>query len=204
LIAYLRGKLIQKQPSLAVIDVGGVGYEATIPLSTFYELGEVGSEVSLTIHTHVREDALQLFGFRTAREKEVFLKLTSVSGIGPRLAITALSGMPVSELIPAIRTNDLARLTAIPGVGRKTAERMVVELRDKLGAVSAEEARPGAPEDQGSGRPDAGVFDDTIAALMSLGYQKPAAERAVSAVLREGGDRSIEEVLKRSLKHLSR
>ena len=204
MIAHLRGKLIQKQPNLAVIDVGGVGYEATVPLSTFYELGEIGSEVSLTVHTHVREDAIQLFGFRTAREKEVFLKLTSVSGIGPRLAITALSGMPVSELIPAIRTNDLARLTAIPGVGRKTAERMVIELRDKLGAVPAEEVQPGALDGQPIRRTDSAVFDDTIAALMSLGYQKPAAERAVSAVLRDGGDRSIEEVLKRSLKHLSR
>src|SRR5215469_7851426 len=155
LIAYLRVKLIQKQPNLAVIDVGGVGYEATIPLSTFYDLGDVGSEVSLTIHTHVREDAIQLFGFRTAREKEIFLKLTSVSGIGPRLAITALSGMPVAELVPAIRTNDLARLTAIPGVGRKTAERMVVELRDKLAAISSEDAAHGAAEDLRIQRPDA-------------------------------------------------
>ena len=132
MIAQLSGKLIQKEPNTVIIDVGGVGYDITIPLSTFYELGEPGIDVSLKIHTHVREDVLQLFGFWTAREKELFLKLTSVSGVGPKLAITMLSGMPAIELVRAITDNDLARLTSIPGVGRKTAERVVVELRDKL------------------------------------------------------------------------
>src|SRR5215210_7124447 len=136
MIAQLSGKLIYKQPNTIIIDVGGVGYEVTIPVSTFYELGDAGSDVSLRIHTNVREDSIQLFGFWTAREKELFLRLTSVSGIGPKLAITMLSGMPATELITAIRNNDLARLTAIPGVGKKTAERVVVELRDKLAAIS--------------------------------------------------------------------
>ncbi|HJQ67911.1 MAG TPA: Holliday junction branch migration protein RuvA [Blastocatellia bacterium] len=202
MIAQLSGKLLVKSPNTVVIDVGGVGYEVTVPLSTFYELGEVGSDVSLRIHTHVREDALQLFGFQTNREKELFLRLTSVSGIGPKLAITMLSGMPAVELIPAIRNNDVIRLTAIPGVGRKTAERVVVELRDKLAAVSFDEAELGASTQAFANQAD--VKDDTVAALMALGYPKPQAERAVSAAIREDGERSIEAVLKRSLKRLSR
>ena len=134
-----------------IIDVGGVGYDITIPLSTFYELGEPGIDVSLKIHTHVREDVLQLFGFWTAREKELFLKLTSVSGVGPKLAITMLSGMPALELVRAITDNDLARLTSIPGVGRKTAERVVVELRDKLSSIALEAResdRPGTRSEE--------------------------------------------------------
>ncbi|HET8676724.1 MAG TPA: Holliday junction branch migration protein RuvA [Blastocatellia bacterium] len=202
MIAQLSGKLIVKLPNTVVIDVGGVGYEVTVPLSTFYELGEVGSDVSLRIHTHVREDSLQLFGFQTNREKELFLRLTSVSGIGPKLAITMLSGMPAVELIPAIRNNDVIRLTAIPGVGRKTAERVVVELRDKLAAVSFDEADYGTASQAFATEAD--VKDDTVAALMALGYPKPQAERAVSAAIREDGERTIEAVLKRSLKQLSR
>ncbi|HEU4387305.1 MAG TPA: Holliday junction branch migration protein RuvA [Blastocatellia bacterium] len=203
-IAHLRGKLITKHPGAIVIDVGGVGYEVSIPLTTFYDLGEVGSDVSLRVHTHVREDALQLFGFRTVAEKDLFLKLVSVSGIGPKLAITVLSGMPASELMNAIRSNDLARLTAIPGVGRKTAERIVVELRDKLGSVATarEEGEMAAAVHADS--VDYSVRDDAVAALVSLGYQKPVAERAVTASLNEGGDTTIEAVLKRSLKRLSR
>ena len=202
MIAQLSGKLLVKLPNTVIIDVGGVGYEVTVPLSTFYELGEVGSDVSLRIHTHVREDSLQLFGFQTNREKELFLRLTSVSGIGPKLAITMLSGMPAIELIPAIRNNDVIRLTAIPGVGRKTAERVVVELRDKLAAVTLDEAEYGAASHAFG--PEADVKDDTIAALMALGYPRPQAERAVSAAIREDGERTIEAVLKRSLKRLSR
>jgi Holliday junction DNA helicase RuvA len=180
-----------------------VGYDVTIPVSTFYELGEPGVDVSLKIHTHVREDALQLFGFWTAREKELFLKLTSVSGVGPKLAITMLSGMPAGELINAITGNDLARLTSIPGVGRKTAERVVVELRDKLAVISLEarEADRAAARDLVPG--EAAVRDDTVAALMALGYPKAIAERAVSFAMREEGERSIEAVLKRALRRLS-
>lgn len=203
MIAQLSGKLVQKQPNTVIIDVGGVGYDVTIPVSTFYELGEPGADVSLKIHTHVREDALQLFGFWTAREKELFLKLTSVSGVGPKLAITMLSGMPAGELINAITTDDYARLTSIPGVGRKTAERVVVELRDKLAVISLEarEAERAASRDLPEG--EVAVRDDTISALMALGYPKAIAERAVSFALREEGERTIEAVLKRALRRLS-
>ena len=202
MIAQLSGKLAVKLPNTVIIDVGGVGYEVTVPLSTFYELGDVSSDVSLKIHTHVREDSLQLFGFQTNREKELFLRLTSVSGIGPKLAITMLSGMPAVELIPAIRNNDIVRLTAIPGVGRKTAERVIVELRDKLAAVSFDDAEDGAASQAFATEAD--VKEDTVGALMALGYPKPQAERAVSAAIREEGERTIEAVLKRSLKRLSR
>jgi Holliday junction DNA helicase RuvA len=203
LIAQLSGKLVQKQPNTVIIDVGGVGYDVTIPVSTFYELGEPGTDVSLKIHTHVREDALQLFGFWTSREKELFLKLTSVSGVGPKLAITMLSGMPAGELITAITNNDLVKLTSIPGVGRKTAERVVVELRDKLAVISLEsrEADRKAAHELAPG--EAAVRDDTIAALMALGYPKAISERAVSFALREEGERTIEAVLKRALRRLS-
>lgn len=202
MIARLTGKLIVKEPSSVVIDISGVGYEVTIPLSTFYELGEIGSDLSLTIHTHVREDALQLFGFQTNSEKELFLKLTSVSGIGPKLAIAILSGLPAAELIGAISNNNLAKLTGIPGVGRKTAERLVVELRDKVGsiAIAAEPAKVGGREPGA----ESAVYDDTVAALIGLGYAKPLAERAVTAVLSEDGEKTIEAVLRRALKLLSR
>ena len=203
MIAQLSGKLIHKEPNSAIIDIGGVGYEVIIPLSTFYELGEAGSDVSLKVHTHVREDALQLFGFWTPREKELFLKLTSVSGVGPKLGITMLSGMPAAELITAITNNDLVKLTSIPGVGRKTAERVVVELREKLAtmAVESREADRVAARELGAG--ETAVRDDTIAALMALGYPKAISERAVSFALREEGERTIEAVLKRALRRLS-
>src|SRR6185312_4593508 len=139
MIAHLSGTLLSKQATYVILDVGGVGYEVTIPLSTFYDLEEPGSTVQLRIYTHVREDALQLFGFKTLRERELFLKLISVSGIGPKLGITLLSGMSADEMIASIRTNNLARLTLIPGVGRKTAERLVMELRDKVASLSSAE-----------------------------------------------------------------
>jgi Holliday junction DNA helicase RuvA len=199
LIAQLTGKLIHKQPSLVIVDVGGVGYEVSIPLSTFYELGEVGSSVSLKIHTHVREDVIQLFGFRTSHEKELFLKLTSISGIGPKLAITILSGIPVSELVAAIKASNLARLTSIPGVGRKTAERIIIELRDRVATLSLEEEAAVSRTEAA-----ADVKEDTIAALISLGYQKQQAAAAVATALNEDGERTIEAVLKRALRSLSR
>src|SRR4029079_8021192 len=139
LIAHLTGKLIQKQPNAVIIDVGGVGYELSVPLSTFYDLGETGSEVSLRAYTYVREDALQLYGFRTDRERKLFLLLTSVSGIGPKLAITVLSGLSAEELIEAIRQNNLVRLVAVPGIGKKTAERLIVELRDRVAPLASPE-----------------------------------------------------------------
>jgi Holliday junction DNA helicase RuvA len=202
MIAQLTGKLVEKQPNTVIIDVGGVGYDVTIPVSTFYELGEPGVDVSLKIHTHVREDALQLFGFWTSREKELFLKLTSVSGVGPKLAITMLSGMPAGELINAISGNDLVKLTSIPGVGRKTAERVVVELREKMAVISLE-AREVDREAREAALGEAAVRDDTIAALMALGYPKAISERAVSFALREEGESTIEAVLKRALRRLS-
>jgi Holliday junction DNA helicase RuvA len=204
LIAKLTGKLDQKQPNTIIIDVGGVGYEVTIPVSTFYELGEPGSDVSLRIHTNVREDAIQLFGFWTAREKELFLRLTSVSGIGPKLAITMLSGMAAAELISAIRGNDIARLTTVPGVGRKTAERLVVELRDKLAKMTFDEGEQELVAAHAAGSDEEAIREDTTAALMSLGYPKAVAEKAVASALREEGSRTIEAVLKRALKRLSR
>src|SRR5688572_24206742 len=187
---------------MVVIDVSGVGYEVTIPVSTFYEVGEVGDPISLRVHTHVREDLIQLFGFRTGREKDLFLRLTSVSGIGPKLAITILSGMSPEELIPAIRTNDLGRLTAIPGIGKKTAERLVIELRDKMAAFAGPELDAAMAARAISGG-DA-VRGDTVEALITLGYQKAQAEKAVAKVLEQGTDGSIEHVLRQSLKLLSR
>src|SRR5437870_13678975 len=138
MIAHLSGTLLSKQATSVILDVGGVGYEITIPVSTFYDLEELGANVQLRIYTHVREDALQLYGFKTARERELFLRLISVSGIGPKLGITLLSGMSADEIIASIRTNNLARLTSIPGVGRKIAERLCIELRDKIAALSSD------------------------------------------------------------------
>jgi len=179
-----------------------VGYEVTIPLSTFYEVGEIGTELALFVHTHVREDVLQLFGFRTRTEKDLFLKLTSVSGVGPKLAITILSGMPVGELIQVISAGDLGRLTAIPGVGRKTAERVAMELRDKLKGIA--QAADAVASYGAAVSSDAGIVDDAVSALVSLGYPKPLAERTVAAVAAESNDRTIEAVLKRSLRRLSK
>src|SRR5215210_1312668 len=137
MIAYLSGKLLEKHANTVIIDVGGVGYEVSIPLSTFYELGDVGSDVSLRIYTHVREDAIQLFGFNSNRERELYLRLISVQGIGAKSGITMLSGMSADEIVAAIRTNNIARLVGIPGVGKKTAERLGIELRDKMAALSS-------------------------------------------------------------------
>jgi Holliday junction DNA helicase RuvA len=203
MIAYLSGKLLEKEANLIIVDVGGVGYEVIIPLSTFYDLGEIGEEVSLRIYTHVREDVFQLFGFKTVRERELFLLLISVSGIGPKSAITALSGMSADEIIGAIRQNNLARLNSIPGVGKKTAERLVIELRDKIGklsAVSAEEMRAeGIPQTSGDE-----VYDDAISALVNLGYQRNAAEKALKQAMQEGTEMSVQKLLRRSLQLLAK
>jgi len=200
MIAHLSGKLLSKQPNQVVVDIQGVGYLVNIPLSTFYEIGDVGRAVQLLIHTHVREDTIALFGFQTAKEKHLFEQLTSVSGIGPKLGITILSGMSVDELVPAIRQGNLARLTSIPGVGKKTAERMVVELRDKLSR--AETVWAETPSPPGEARL---VQDDVISALVNLGYPKPAAERALQkSTAATSDDESFETLLKRSLQELSK
>jgi Holliday junction DNA helicase RuvA len=201
LIAHLAGKLIQKQPNAVIVDVGGVGYELTVPLSTFYELGEVGAEVALRAYTYVREDALQLFGFRTDLEKQLFLLLTSVSGVGPKLAITLLSGMSASDLIRALRDNNLARLTGIPGVGKKTAERLVVELRDKVTKLTIETAAESVPV--AAGFAGSAISDDVISALINLGYQKTMAEKAVAKVFKVNPDVTFETALKLALGSLA-
>ena len=203
MIAFLSGKLLEKQANTVIVDVGGVGYEVTIPLSTFYELGEIGSDIRLRIYTHVREDAIQLFGFKTIRERDLYLKLISVQGIGAKSGISLLSGMSADEIILALRTEDLARLTSIPGVGRKTAERLVIELRDKVseaaigaaaGASSASEAPTGV---------DA-VFDDALSALVNLGYHRNLAEKALKQTVQEGTDMSVQKLLRRSLQILAK
>lgn len=174
MIAFLSGKLLEKQANSVIVDVGGVGYEVSIPLSTFYELGEPGSDVELRIYTYVREDSLQLFGFKTVRERDIYLKLISVQGVGAKSGITMLSGMNADEIVAAIRTENYAKLTAIPGVGKKTAERIVVELRDKIAELTAE-----VPADASAAAGAGNVFDDALSALVHLGYQKNAAEKEI-------------------------
>jgi len=196
MIGLLRGRLLEKRPNQVILDVGGVGYLVAVPLSTFAALGELHGEVTLLIHTHVREDALALYGFLSAREKHLFELLLGASGVGPSLALKILSGMNVEELVPAIRTGDLARLTKIPGVGRKTAERMVVELKDKLEAVAAEAEKPAAAS-------PAGVEADVRSALINLGYDERTAETAVKEAKGQVGVASFEKLLRASLNSVS-
>jgi Holliday junction DNA helicase RuvA len=196
-IGQLRGALIDKRPNQVLLDVAGVGYLVHIPLSTFYDLGDLREEVTLLIHTHVREDALALYGFRTSREKHFFELLISASGVGPSLAMKILSGMSVEELVPAIRQGDLAQLVRIPGVGRKTAERIVVELRDKLAAMET----PGAAAKPAS---HSGVEGDVVSALLNLGYDRRVAEKAVEDVRREGKAAGFEDLLRATLQQLSK
>lgn len=199
MIAHLTGKLLEKHANSAIIDVGGVGYEVTIPLSTFYELGEPGSDVGLRVHTHVREDAIQLFGFKSLRERDLFLRLLSVQGVGPKLAITMLSGMSADEMVLAIRKEDLARLTGIPGVGRKTAERLVIELRDKVNDIGGGDSKASSEQ-----LPSEGVFDDALSALINLGYQRAAAEKALNQAAKEGTEITVQKLLRRGLQILAK
>jgi len=195
-IAHLRGRILDKQPSRLVVDVNGVGYDISVPLSTFYGLGEPGAEIALRVHTHVREDALALYGFATRLEQELFERLIAISGIGPKVALAVLSGIEPPELIRAIGRGDLTRLTAIPGVGRKTAERIVLELKDRLprGEAAGEGAAAGAPA----------LRDDLLSALINLGYHRPLAEKAVESAIgaTTGGD--FERTLKQALRELAR
>lgn len=178
MIAHLRGKLIARHPNRAIVETMGVGYDVTITVPTFSELPSTGSEVALHIHTHVREDQIALYGFLRPEEKQLFEKLITVSGIGPKLAITILSGMPADDMTGAIRGNDIARLTKIPGIGKKTAERMVLELRDKL---------PPIGKDQVNMIPSlSAVQEDVLSALQNLGYQRAAAEKAVTSIEKDG------------------
>jgi Holliday junction DNA helicase RuvA len=195
MIAHLSGQLLRRSPQAVVVDVGGVGYQVQVPLSTFYRLGEEGCAVSLLIHTHVREDTLALFGFATAGELTVFEKLIGVAGVGPKLALNILSGIETPELIAALRASDLARLTRVPGVGKKTAERLILELKDKLPpSVGAEPAEIPAP---------VSVKDDLVSALANLGYSRAEADRAVDRILRGATSERFDDLLRQALLALS-
>lgn len=198
MIAFLRGRLLEKHPNRVVVDVGGVGYDVQVPVSSFYGLGEAGCDVSLRIHTHVREDQLALFGFGSALELQLFERLISVSGIGPKVALAVLSGIEPPDLVQAVQRSDVARLTAIPGIGKKTAERIVLELKDRLASMTAHAAAPEAAS------PSSPVRDDVLSALLNLGYHRPAAEKAIDAALEASAGASFEIVLRAALKHLSR
>ena len=199
MIAQLRGRILEKQPNRIVIDVNGVGYDVSVPLSTYYGLGDAGAEIALRIHTHVREDALALYGFATPLEQELFLRLIGVSGIGPKVALAVLSGIETAELMRAIEHSDVARLTAIPGVGKKTSERIVLELKDRLPRVPAAAVSAG---DNGASAPL--VRDDVLSALVNLGYHRPLAEKAVAAAMKAAPDAGFERTLKQSLRELAR
>ena len=198
MIAQVRGRLVRKEPLEVVVDVGGVGYRVAIPLSTFYRLGEPGDEVSLLTHTHVREDVLALFGFLTAAEQALFERLIAVSGVGPKLAVSILSGIEAPDLVAALKASDVARLTRIPGVGRKTAERLVFDLKEKIGKIAVREEMP-KEEKKKKDR----LVDDVVSALVNLGYRKNQAESVVEQVWRQRPGASLEEILKESLRALA-
>lgn len=202
MIAHLSGKLLEKNATHIIVDVAGVGYEVNIPLSTFYELGEEGDEVALRIYTHVREDAIQLFGFSSPRERDLYLKVISVQGIGPKLGITVLSGIGVDELVRAVKANDLARLTSIPGIGRKTAERLVIDLRDKVGELAL--AKGGSEAGSPNIAIGDGHFDDALSALINLGYQRAVAEKALSAARSDVAEPTVQKLLRRALQLLAK
>lgn len=195
MIALLRGTLIEKVPNRVIVEVGGVGYDVQVPLSTFYGLGDPGASILLRIHTHVREDALALYGFATALEQDLFERLIAISGVGPKLALAVLSGIEPAELIKAVRLQDVARLTAIPGIGRKTAERIGLELKDRLPAAlqAIGQAQIEAPDDRRT---------DLLSALLNLGYQRPAAEKAIDKALQANPDAPFEHALKDTLRAL--
>jgi holliday junction DNA helicase RuvA len=197
MIARLRGTLVDKDPSRIIVDVGGVGYDVQVPLSTFYPLGDEGSIVQLRIHTHVREDLIALYGFATALEHDLFERLISINGVGPRLALSVLSGIEPEELVRAVRESDVARLTKIPGVGKKTAERIVLELKDRLPPTLGAADKP-APSDADQLR------GDVLSALTNLGYQSNAAEKALDKVFAATPDAAFEAALRAALKALMR
>ena len=196
MIAHLRGRLLDKQPNRLVVDVNGVGYEVFVPLSTFYVLGDIGHEVALRVHTHVREDALLLYGFATELEQQLFERLIGISGIGPKVALAVLSGIEPPELMRAIERSDVARLTAIPGVGKKTSERIVLELKDRLPRVSAaaSERAPSEPTLRG----------DVLSALVNLGYHRPLAEKAVDLAVAASPNGGFEGTLRQALRELAK
>ena len=200
MIAFLRGRILDKQPNRVTVDVQGVGYEVHVPLSTYYDLGDEGAEAALRVYTHVREETLQLYGFLTPLEQQLFERLIAISGIGPKLAIAVLSGIETGELVTAIQRSDVARLTRIPGIGRKTAERIVLELKDRLAQLVVPVA-VGAPATASTGDR---LRDDLLSALQNLGYHRPLAEKAVDSVVTSSGDQSFERALKSVLRELIR
>jgi Holliday junction DNA helicase RuvA len=200
MIAFLSGRIIEKHPNRVIVDVGGVGYDVQVPLSTFYALGEPGGEVALRVHTHVREDALALFGFVTPLELALFERLISISGIGPRLALAVLSGIEPADLVRAVRGQDLARLTAIPGIGKKTAERISLELKHRL--TSSIEAEAGVAPAPAAPEPSLGA--DVLAALLNLGYQRGPAEKAIARIVASRPDVTVEQCLREALSLLTR
>ena len=199
MIARLSGRILEKHPNRIVVDVNGVGYDLFVPLSTFYGLGEPGGQVTLRVHTHVREDALALYGFATSLEQELFERLIGVSGIGPKLALAVLSGIEPQELVRAIERGDLARLTGIPGVGKKTSERLVLELKDRLPRVVE---ASGVADGSAAGEP--ALRDDVLSALVNLGYHRPLAEKAVASALKAVPDGGFERTLKQALQELAK
>jgi Holliday junction DNA helicase RuvA len=198
-IAHLRGRIFEKHPNRLVVDVAGVGYDVSVPLSTFYGLGDPGSEIALRIHTHVREDALALYGFATGLEQDLFERLIGVSGIGPKLALAVLSGIEPFELVRAIERGDVARLTAIPGVGKKTSERIVLELKDRL-----PHARPAAAGVDAATSDAPLMREDLVSALMNLGYHRPLADKAVETALKAVAGGTFEHTLKYALRELAK
>jgi len=196
MIALLRGQVFEKHPNRLIVDVAGVGYDVQVPLSTFYTAGEPGTEIALRIHTHVREDQLALYGFATPLELSMFERLIAVSGIGPKLALSVLSGIETRDLVGAIQRNDLARLTAIPGVGKKTAERMCVELRDRLPKAMVASDAPPSPGDA--------LRDDLVSALSNLGYHRQNIDKSLDKLVTNAGEQRFEDVLRSALKDLSR
>jgi Holliday junction DNA helicase RuvA len=200
MIAFLRGRVADKQPNRIIIDVQGVGYDVHVPLSTYYEVGDEGADVSLRVYTHVREDALQLYGFLTDLERQVFERLISISGIGPKLAIAVLSGMEPRDLVTAVQRGDVARLTGIPGVGKKTAERIVLELKDRLTQIAIPAAIDAADSASGPDR----LRSDLLSALQNLGYHRPQAEKAVETILQATSEPTFEGALRSALRELMR
>jgi Holliday junction DNA helicase RuvA len=198
-IAHLRGRISEKHPNRVIVDVNGVGYDVFVPLSTFYGLGAPGAETALRIHTHVREDALLLYGFATLLEQELFERLIGVSGIGPKVALAVLSGIEPQELIRAIERGDIARLTSIPGVGKKTSERIVLELKDRLPRGQAAAALSGD-----SAVPPSAIQDDVISALVNLGYHRPLAEKAAASAVKIAPDADFERTLKQALREVAK
>jgi Holliday junction DNA helicase RuvA len=197
MIARLKGVLAEKSAGRVIVDVQGVGYEVHIPFSTYYELGSESDAVTLQIYTHAKGDQLSLYGFSTVREKELFTRLIQVSGIGPRLGIAILSGMPVDEFLEAVAASDVPRLYSVPGVGKKTAERIILEMRDRLQGLAKEE-----PEDV-SGVPS-GLREDVVSALVNLGYARKVAEKSVAQVLEKDSPELFEDLLRSTLRRISR